>query len=83
MLLFQSSVNNHVYLWGPLMGPPLCATDSIGPGSIPGAGNLGSGFLPSGAGKMSSSQYVVGDRYTLVIVYIIHLISCEAIKLLL
>ena len=31
-----------------------------GPGSIPGADNLDSGFQPSGVGKMRSNQYVVG-----------------------
>jgi hypothetical protein len=33
-----------------------------GPGLIPEADYLNSGFHPFGVGKMGSSQYVVGDR---------------------
>ena len=34
-----------------------------GPGSVLAADNLNSGFQPFGVGKMSTNQYIVGDRY--------------------
>ena len=54
------------YVWLVQKGLGVCRSDAGslmcagGPGSIPGADNLDSGFQPSGVDKMSSSQYVDG-----------------------